>query len=220
MQYSLLIPIIVNLKGTNESAVTNVHYDQSERNQFRYDQKPCTEFCAKLKALRRVYGKLPSREDLISQLSDPKDGQQGSWALGTWEALQQRDSCGFCRLVVCALLECRPQGKPDDWIDPGEKIRTLLLPGEQAFRLSYPSFVDVRLAFVAEGDHDAGGPDNARAVKGSRVRPELVRKWLRTCQEKHRLSPGAHRYHPQQAAASAFRKKPRNGLVRFKRIYG
>lgn len=160
-------------------------------NQFRYDQKPCTGFCAKLKALRRVYGKLPNHKDLTSQLSDPRDGQQGSWALGTWEELQQRDSCGFCRLVVYALLQCRPPGKPDDWIDPGEKIRSLLLPGEQAFRLSYPSFIDVRLAFVAEGDHDASGPDNARAVKGSRVRPELVRKWLRTCQEKHWLTCGA-----------------------------
>lgn len=152
---------------------------------YKATRRPCTEFCAKLRTLKRIKGKLPSHKDLLVQFGNP-DGLQLSWTLGTWEELQQRDSCSFCQLVVSALLSGR--NSTDGPINPAQEISCLLFPDEQAFRLS---FVDARLAFLSEGGHDASGPDNARAVVGSSVQPGLVQKWLRTCQEKHRLTCGA-----------------------------
>lgn len=149
-------------------------------------ERPCTKFCAKLKALQRVDGKLPSYDDLVAQLGGPK-GQRCSSPLGTLEELQQRDACNLCRLVSSTLFEYRYV------IDPDQQISILLYPEEQAFRLSYPSFIDTRLAFVAEGDHEASGPDNARPVRASELSPTLVRRWLRTCQEKHRQTCGAEK---------------------------
>lgn len=149
-------------------------------------QVPCVDFCDRLRTLKRVGDKLPGNSDLLFQLGVTSNSQQASWTLGTWKELQQRHSCSICQLVVSTILEGRIPA--DGSIDPAHEIRSLLYPEEEAFRLS---FVDARLAFVADGGHDASGPDNARLVVGSRVQPVLVQKWLRTCLEKHGLTCGA-----------------------------
>lgn len=161
-------------------------------------ERPCTEFCAKLTALKRVGGRLPSHADLLAQLGQSSNNQYSS-TLGTWEELQQRDSCSFCQLAASILLDSRRAS--DGLIDPAQEVSVLLSPDEQAFRLS---FVDARLAFVAAGKHDASGPDNARIVQGTSIRPELVQNWLRTCQDKHSLTCGAGQQTVIQRPSIAF----------------
>ena len=62
----------------------------------------------------------------------------------------------------------------------------LIFPGEQSFRLSYPSRLGVRLAFVArDGGPKPGGPDTARPVDGSSIDVSVISRWLGSCDGNH-----------------------------------
>jgi hypothetical protein len=61
----------------------------------------------------------------------------------------------------------------------------LLFPGEQSFRLSYPSRLGTRLAFVTDNDLQISGPDSARSVTEPQVNPARILSWLKRCEDHH-----------------------------------
>lgn len=143
----------------------------------------CTEFCTRLKAIGPTDGAFPSHDELVAKLQFTVDDREIGRCLGTWRELQQRTECGFCQLVVAAVAS---HGSLSDTA-PEQPISVLVFPGEQSFRLSYPSRVGVRLAFVARdgGGPKPGGPDTARPVDESNVDVSMISRWLRSCDGNH-----------------------------------
>jgi hypothetical protein len=144
----------------------------------------CTDFCEKLKATDLKHGVLPSHDELIAQLQFSDDDRDRGRFLGTWHDLQQRTQCGFCQLVA-AVVSDNADSSDSDAVRPDQPISVLIFPGEQSFRLSYPSRLGLRLAFVAEDARCVGGPDTARLVHESGIQISQIKSWLRTCDEKH-----------------------------------
>lgn len=107
--------------------------------------------------------------------------RENSQRLGRWRELLARKECGFCQLVVAAISDSVDPSQ----VDADEPIDVLLFPGEQSFRLSYPSRVGTHIAFVADSAEQAGGPDSAREVKGSELPASQIVSWLRRCEENH-----------------------------------
>jgi hypothetical protein len=151
------------------------------------DEHRCTYFCNKLRTLSLTSGKLPSNDELISHLGFTDDEKGHGQRLGTLDELLQRTNCPFCQLVVNAVLDGESHdshdGKKD--IDIHHPIDVLLFPEEQSFRLSYPSRLSTRLAFLAGDDHQCSGPDTARLVVGPEVQPSKILGWLRQCEDHH-----------------------------------
>lgn len=142
----------------------------------------CTDFCTRLKAISPTDGTLPSHDELVAKLQFTDDEQELGRCLGTWRELQQRTECAFCQLVVAAV-DSHANGTDTA---PDQPISVLIFPGEQSFRLSYPSRLGVRLAFVArDGGPKPGGPDTARLVEGSSIDVSVIAGWLRSCDGNH-----------------------------------
>ena len=150
----------------------------------------CTEFCASLKAMQPKNGVLPSHGELAAELHfTAEDDQQMGRSLGTWKDLLERRQCGFCELVVAAISSgCAGLGGDQnaEHVSPDQEIKVLLFPDEQAFRLSHPSRLGVRLAFVSRDDEQSEGPDTARLIDGSRIQVSRILKWLQACGESHK----------------------------------
>ncbi|KAH9860702.1 hypothetical protein J1614_012034, partial [Plenodomus biglobosus] len=144
----------------------------------------CTPFCTALRALPHRVGTLPSRDDLLSKLPVVDEEGDGGWYLGTWQDLQQRTLCMFCQLVVLAISDSRPNGSTA--VELEERISVVLFPDEQSFRLSYPSLLGTRIAFVANDEASALAPDHARAPAAASIDLERLKSWLAVCDEKHR----------------------------------
>lgn len=163
----------------------------------------CTELCTRLSGLQLRNGKLPSHDNLTRQLAlggEDSEDDQTAWPLGTLGELQKRTRCGFCQLVVRAISDSvEPSGSNLE-----QPVHVLVFPEEQSFRLSYPSRLGTRLAFVAEGEGQAGGPDSARLVRGSEIQVPLIRHWLDKCHEGHEE---CSLYTPEQPAAKHDRFK-------------
>jgi hypothetical protein len=121
---------------------------------------------------------------LIAQLQFSDDDREEGRFLGTWHELLQRTQCGFCQLVAATVSD-NAESSDSDGIRPDHPISILIFPGEQSFRLSYPSRWGLRLAFVAEDARYARGPDTARLVHKAGIQISRIRSWLRTCDEKH-----------------------------------
>ncbi|KAH7348252.1 heterokaryon incompatibility protein-domain-containing protein [Pyrenochaeta sp. MPI-SDFR-AT-0127] len=145
----------------------------------------CTEFCEKIKALQ-VHHNLPSSDELSLQLPRVNDG--GGWHLGTWREIQQRSQCGFCQLVVIAVSDNIIPGEYES-IDPDQAIDVLLFPDEQSFRLSYPSRLGTRIAFVAGDGVTSRGPDTARIISRTGIDSSVIKEWLHICDTKHECRP-------------------------------
>lgn len=147
----------------------------------------CTKICAKLAKLAPINGKLPTHNGLASLLAFKQEEKEEDplaegLPLGTLQELRQRKKCPFCQLVLVAINDAVDEGlqHPSDQL-----VRLVLFPGEQSFRLSYPSRLGTRLAFVADNDSQISGPDSARVVKGDQINPAKVLSWLTKCEEHH-----------------------------------
>lgn len=138
----------------------------------------CTPFCEKLKAILLKDNLFPSHADLKAHL--PFSSEKSECHLGTWSDLQQREYCSFCQLVVTAVSSHDIDDVPGD-----QEISVLIFPGEQSFRLSYPSRLGLRLAFVAEDEKYVVGPDTARPVREENIQTGLIEKWMKVCDEEH-----------------------------------
>jgi hypothetical protein len=145
----------------------------------------CTYFCQTLKAIDLKHGVLPSHDELIEQLQFSDDDRERGRFLGTWYGLQQRTQCDFCQLVVAAVSD-NADLSGSDAIRLDQPISVLIFPGEQSFRLSYPSRLGLRLVFVAEYAQYVSGPDTARPVHESGIQVSQIKSWLKTCDEKHK----------------------------------
>ena len=146
----------------------------------------CTAFCERLKAVKGGDGALPRHDELVAQLGFSADDRERGRLLGTWHELQQRAQCGFCELVVAAIAAHDADSKHGHGgTPPTQPVRVLLFPGEQAFRLSYPSPLGLLLAFVAEHAEQVTGPDTARRVDQPYIEISRVQAWLKACDEKH-----------------------------------
>jgi hypothetical protein len=144
----------------------------------------CAEFCTRLKDIRLKNGVLPSHNELIAQLQFTDDDKQRGQSLGTWYELQKRKQCDFCQLVVAAVSESAGIADQSE-VSPDQPINILIFPDEQSFRLSYPSLLGTRLAFVAQEDSQTSGPDTARLIGGSGIQISQIVNWLRACDESH-----------------------------------
>ncbi|KAF1846033.1 HET-domain-containing protein [Cucurbitaria berberidis CBS 394.84] len=142
----------------------------------------CTELCQKLNRVQLQHAQLPSHDELLAQL--PPLDSDGGWCLGTWCQLQQRQQCAFCKLVVDAVLGSVKKTHDED-IDSNQAISVLVFPDEQSFRLSYPSRLGTRIAFVAENAAQARGPDTARALPGAGIDISRLNSWLQVCCDNH-----------------------------------
>lgn len=129
---------------------------------------------------------LPFREELIAQL--PRINDDGGWYLGTWRELGQRTQCEFCLLVVIAVSDSiGPENNQS--IDLDQNIDIFLFPDEHSFRLSYPSRLGTRIAFVNDDRATARGPDTARIVSPTGIDTTIIKNWLHTCDTKHKCRP-------------------------------
>jgi hypothetical protein len=144
----------------------------------------CTDFCENLKAVNLKRGILPSHDELIELLDFCTEDREEGRFLGTWDDLRRRTHCNFCQLVTAAVSSNTASSEREA-IPSDQPIRVLMFPGEQSFRLSYPSRLGLRLAFVAEDARYVRGPDTARLVHGSGIQVSQIKSWLRTCDEKH-----------------------------------
>ena len=144
----------------------------------------CTEFCTRLKAINLKNGVFPSHDELILQLQFTDDDQHHGRSLGTWHELQKRTQCNFCQLVIAAVSDSAGPADQSE-VSPDQPVNVLIFPDEQSFRLSYPSRLGVRLAFVAKDDSQLSGPDTARLTDGSDIQISQIVRWLRTCDENH-----------------------------------
>jgi hypothetical protein len=142
----------------------------------------CSDLCSKLQNIRLDCGKLPYRDDLISQL--PAPNRDGEWYLGTWGELQQRLQCGFCQLVVAATADDNDVNNFRS-VDPAQAISILIFPDEQSFRLSYPSRLGTRLAFVTGNGVQGLSPDTARPIDTAGIQTSTIRNWLHACCASH-----------------------------------
>lgn len=144
----------------------------------------CTELCTRLKAIDLKNGVFPSHHELIAQLQFTDDDQQRGWNLGTWHELQKRTQCDFCQLVVAAVSDSAGPGDQSQ-LSHDQPVNVLIFPDEQSFRLSHPSRLGVRLAFVTQDDSQPSGPDTARLIDGSGIQISQIVRWLRACDENH-----------------------------------
>lgn len=145
----------------------------------------CTVFCEALKTIAPTGSRLPSHDELVTRLRFSEDDREEGRFLGTWNDLVQRAQCGFCQLVAAAVAD-NSDLTSSGRIPPDQPIRVLIFPGEQSFRLSYPSRIGTRLAFVAEDSHQASGPDTARRVHAPHVQIPQIVGWLNSCDENHK----------------------------------
>jgi hypothetical protein len=148
----------------------------------------CTNICTTLAKLTLTNGKLPTHYELLAQLAFMKDepGEaelEEGLLLGTLQELRQRRACRTCQLVLAAIHESADEGPQSPAAD--HQVRLLLFPGEQSFRLSYPSRLGTRLAFVADNDSQISAPDSARVIEGGEINPAKVQSWLRKCEDHH-----------------------------------
>lgn len=141
----------------------------------------CTPFCDRLKTIELKLDILPSHSALVKNLSLSEEDREKGYRLGTHADLVKRRKCPFCRLVSNAIDQ--NTGDDSDSLDEHE-IRILVFPGEESFRISYPSRLGTRLAFVANGATQASGPDNARLVVDG-DQSSLVKGWLQACVGNH-----------------------------------
>lgn len=149
----------------------------------------CTDFCERLKSINPKHGVLPLHDELVAQLklsdNNPDEDKDVPEALlGTWQDLQQRTQCTFCQLAVAAI-SASVETNGSDAIPGDQPISILIFPDEQSFRLSYPSRLGLRLAFVAENARYVSGADTARQVHKAGVQISQIKDWLRTCDEEH-----------------------------------
>jgi hypothetical protein len=144
----------------------------------------CTIFCELLKGTDVKHGFLPSHNELIEKLHFSDKDQEAGRLLGTWDILQQRTECAFCQLVVAVILENEVRSE-NDAINQDQEIRILLFPGEQCFRLSYPSRPGTRLDFVGHDSQHVVGPNTGRPVLEPSIRTEQIKGWLETCDKAH-----------------------------------
>jgi hypothetical protein len=146
----------------------------------------CTDFCETLKAIELKHGVLPSHDQLIEQLKFSTDDRERGRFLGTWYDAQKRTHCNFCQLVAAAVSNNADLSEMNA-IPSDQPISVLIFPDEQSFRLSYPSRLGLRLAFVAEDPRCVSGPDTARPVHEAGVQTSQIKSWLRTCDKKHKV---------------------------------
>jgi hypothetical protein len=154
----------------------------------------CTDFCNRLRTLSLEAGTLPLHDELASHLGFTDENQHGQ-RLGTLNELRQRLHCGFCRLALLAVLDGQRQMSEEEFGEQ-QPIDIILFPNEQSFRLSYPSRMGTRIAFVAEENHQSSGPDTGRLVRGSEIRPSQILEWLRKCNEHHGKACCSHFDYP------------------------
>lgn len=152
---------------------------------------PCTDFCEKLKQLHVEGEKLPTYEELVSELSFSANDKIHGRRLGTIQDLKRRTQCAFCQLALDAASRSTI-GNYRSPIDGLQTIDVLLFPEEQSFRLSLPSRLGTKLTFVADNDAQISGPDNARPVSGSQIESSQILRWLRKCEEHHGSACAGH----------------------------
>jgi hypothetical protein len=70
-------------------------------------------------------------------------------------------------------------------VDPAQAIRILIFPDEQSFRLSYPSRLGTRLAFVTGNGVQGLSPDTARPIDTAGIQTSTIRNWLHACCASH-----------------------------------
>lgn len=145
------------------------------------NMSPCTEFCIGLRRLRLTNDTLPSHSQLLEQL--PATGEAKRWQIGTWREIQGRSGCEFCRLITATITECT-RGTRNN---PDQDVEVLLFPNERSFRVSYPSPLGTRLAFVAESPNQicTGGPDIARLLSQEDSIIQRIEGWLQVCNQQH-----------------------------------
>lgn len=144
----------------------------------------CTPLCGKIATVSRSKEPLPLHDDLVKQLEFTDDDRELGRYLGKWSELRKRHYCDFCRLVVVAISNSIGPTQKEQ-VDFDRSIRVFIFPGEQSFRLSYPSLLGLRLAFVAEEFDRVGGPDTARPMKYAQPDTARIQTWLQTCDGNH-----------------------------------
>ena len=140
----------------------------------------CTEFCEGVRSLPLQNEAPPTYQAILDHLRFDDDDRAAGRELGRWSDLRERKECPVCQLIMTAILDS-VGSEPD----ADEVIRICLFPGEQAFRISYPSFLGTRLAFVANEEDCASGPDNARAIYDGAIQSDRILRWLKVCDEEH-----------------------------------
>ncbi|KAH8666977.1 heterokaryon incompatibility protein-domain-containing protein [Xylariales sp. PMI_506] len=143
----------------------------------------CTDFCTRLGAISSGHGALPTHDELVTKLGLAGDEKVHERELGTWQVLQGRQ-CDFCRLVVAAVRSSAADAAQSE-IKSDQLISVLLFPGEQSFRLSFPSPFGLRLAFNTADGNQVVGPDTARPVTKKSADVGRIRNWLETCALEH-----------------------------------
>jgi hypothetical protein len=142
----------------------------------------CTQFCIAIHNLPLTFSAALNREVLLEHLP-PTDGIH-QWHLGTWGEVTQRSDCQVCKLVTAAINESLQQ-KEESKVSPEQPLGVLLLPDEASFRLSYPTPLSVRLAFIGIGPGSTHSPDTARLVRHEGIDVARVQNWLRACDGNH-----------------------------------
>lgn len=170
--------------GQLESQANHVsEYARSWREVEMTDALPCTDLCTRLNGLTLENGRLPNHEELVSHLRFSERDKTDGRCLGTICELQERRQCAFCQLVVSAAIGDKDVGN-ESQLDPHETVNVFVFPKEQSFRLSYPSRLGTRLAFVAQDESQVSGPDNVRPIIGSEESSRIL-GWLGKCDEHH-----------------------------------
>ena len=142
----------------------------------------CTQFCIALHKLPFTISTAPTREVLLEHLP-PTNGRH-EWHLGTWSEMTQRGDCEVCKLVVAVINESLQQEEGSK-VPPEQSIEVLLLPEEASFRVSYPTPMSARLAFIGSEVSRTYSPDTARLVRHEGIDVARVKNWLRTCDGNH-----------------------------------
>ena len=142
----------------------------------------CTQFCIALHKLPFTINIAPTREVLLEHLP-PTNGRH-EWHLGTWSEVTQRGDCEVCKLVVAVINESLQQEEGSK-VSPEQSLEVLLLPEEASFRVSYPTPMSARLAFIDSEVSSTHSPDTARLVRHEGIDVARVQNWLRTCDGNH-----------------------------------
>ena len=142
----------------------------------------CTQFCIAIHNLPLTISTALSREVLLEHLP-PTNGIH-EWHLGTWSEVTRRDDCQVCRLVIAAINESLQQNEGSR-VSPEQSLEVLLLPDEASFRVSYPTPISARLAFIGSEVTSTHSPDTVRLVRHEGIDVARVQNWLRTCDENH-----------------------------------
>lgn len=163
---------------------TTWYLESNKRSKSGMPNEVCTELCDRLGTLRLVQSTLPLHDDIVSALEFTRHDQQHGRRLGTLKDIRKRTHCPFCRLVRAAIYDA-PGAAINDSIENEQVINVFLFPGEHSFRLSYPSRLGTRLAFVAEDTSRVNSPDSARCVHGATIQPLQILQWLDRCKMFH-----------------------------------